>query len=75
MPIESPRTWLKMHSLYFLGFLAFVPDVLEYMVTSGYISPAESGVWFKIAVAVVAAARIYNRRRTSAEPARVADDV
>lgn len=60
--IHGVRDWLKMHSLYVLGAIAFLPDVLTWLAANGYFDPANTSLAFKVAAAVGFAARVYKSK-------------
>ena len=60
--IHSVRDWLKMHSLYVLGAIAFLPDVLTWLASNGYFDPADTSIAFKVAAAIGFAARVYKSK-------------
>lgn len=57
--IHSVRDWFKMHSLYVLGVIAFLPDVLTWLAANGYFDPADTSIAFKVVAALGFAARVY----------------
>ena len=61
-PIHRVRDWFKMHSLYVLGAIAFLPDVLTWLASNGYFDPANTSIAFKVAAAVGFAARVYKSK-------------
>jgi hypothetical protein len=60
--IHSVRDWLKMHSLYVLGAIAFLPDLLTWLASNGYFDPANTSIAFKVAAAIGFAARVYKSK-------------
>lgn len=60
--VYGVRDWLKMHSLYVLGAIAFLPDVLTWLASNGYFDPADTSIAFKVAAAVGFIARVYKSK-------------
>lgn len=66
VPVVSDwRDWWKMHSLYVLGLLAFLPDILAELIAQGWLSPADTSVAFKVVAGLGVFARLY---RGKAQP-------
>lgn len=60
IPIESPRKWWRMHSLYVITALAFLPEIMAGMISQGWLTPGSEPMAYKIAAALGFAARVFN---------------
>ena len=56
------RAWWKMHSLYVLGLLAFLPDIMAAMIAQGWFDPAAQSVVFKVVAGLGIVARLYQAK-------------
>jgi hypothetical protein len=69
IPFESPRKWWRMHSLYVIGVLAFLPEIMAGLISQGWLDPGSEPVAYKIAAAIGFAARVYRANTPGPLPA------
>lgn len=60
--VENWRSWWKMHSIWALGLLAFLPDIMSAMIAQGWFNPADQSVAFKVAAGLGVFARLYQKK-------------